>query len=267
MLVTLSGIVTLVRLLHPEKAPPGISSVQPNSISQPEPIGPALSRNSLLLIPIYRLFFTLAGIVICLRLLHAVNAPDPMLITLGGIVASARLVQFLNASWPILTTPCGIVTDERYVEKEKAYSGISCVQPNSILQSDPIGPALFKYLQLYSPASYKLVTHAGSVMCVSSLQPEKAKDPMLVMLSGIIIFVNCLHPEKAPSGILLVQPNSISQPEPIGPALFRNLLSVSPISYMLVTHAGSVIRVSPLHLQKAQSPTLVTLSGIIMLVN
>ena len=69
MLVTLSGIVTLVRLVQPENA------------SSP-------------------MLVTLLGIVTLVRLVQPENASSPMLVTLLGIVTLVRLVQPENAAAP-----------------------------------------------------------------------------------------------------------------------------------------------------------------------
>ena len=74
MLVTLSGMVTPVRLLQPENAYAGITSVHPNSMLLPLPIGPAL-----------------------VRLLQFQKERSPMLITLSGMVTLVRPLQPENA--------------------------------------------------------------------------------------------------------------------------------------------------------------------------
>ena len=79
MLVTLSGIVTLVRLLH-------LKNVQ---------------------LP---MFLTLSGISTPARLVHQENAESPILVTPSGIVTLVRLLQLRSASLPILVTPSGMTT-------------------------------------------------------------------------------------------------------------------------------------------------------------
>ncbi len=72
ILVTLSGNVMLIRLLHPENAE--------------EPM-----------------LVTPSGIVMLVRLPHPENAPSPMLVTLSGIVMLVRLLQYENALSPMLS--------------------------------------------------------------------------------------------------------------------------------------------------------------------
>ena len=79
MLVTLSGIVMLLRLLQSKNAQAPI-------------------------------LVMLSGIIILLSLLQPLNAPSPMLVTLSGIVMLSRLLQRRKASPSILVTPLGIMT-------------------------------------------------------------------------------------------------------------------------------------------------------------
>ena len=55
----------------------------------------------------YRLLF---GMVMALRPVQPLNAPDPILVTRLGIVMLVRPVQPLNALDPMLVTLSGIVT-------------------------------------------------------------------------------------------------------------------------------------------------------------
>ena len=72
-------------------------------------------------------------------------------------------------------------------------------------------------------------------MLVSPVQPEKAKEPMLVTLSGIVTLTSPVQREKAESP-------------------------------MLVTLSGISMLVNPVQPEKAFSPILVTLFGIVMFV-
>ena len=71
--VTLSGMVTMDRLLHPMKAR-------------------------------FPIDITLSGMVTMDRLLHSMKARFPIDITLSGIVTLVRLVQLCNALLPIEVT-------------------------------------------------------------------------------------------------------------------------------------------------------------------
>ena len=88
-----------------------------------------------------------------------------------------------------------------------------------------------------------LVTLSGIVMLVKLVQPENAKLPILVTLFGIVMLVKPVQPLNASDGIYASQPNSILEPLPIGPAVFK---FVQP--------------------ENAELPILVTLFGIVMLV-
>ena len=55
----------------------------------------------------YRL---LSGMVMAVRPVQPLNAPNPMLVTLCGIVILVRPLQSLNALDPMLVTLSGIVT-------------------------------------------------------------------------------------------------------------------------------------------------------------
>ena len=78
MLVTLTGIVTLVKPLQPSKAPPPM-------------------------------LVTLFGIVILVKPLQPSKAKEPMLVTLLPIVTLDKPRQPLKAQYPMLVTLLGIV--------------------------------------------------------------------------------------------------------------------------------------------------------------
>ena len=88
-----------------------------------------------------------------------------------------------------------------------------------------------------------LVTLSGIVTLVSAVY-SNALSPMLVTLSGIVTLTNDLQSLNAAAGMLVVQPNSILYPPPMGPAVF-----------------------SCVHPLNAQTLNVVTLSGIVTLTN
>ena len=124
MLVTLSGILILVRLLQPWKACPSM-------LVTPSPIvmlvrllqNMKVSRSMLVtlsgIVILFRptqpekalspMLVTLSGIVMPVRRLHAWKADPPILMTLFGRVMLLSLLQPLKARKPILVTPSGIV--------------------------------------------------------------------------------------------------------------------------------------------------------------
>ena len=91
MLVTLLGIVMLVRLLQPRNAP-------------------------------FPMLVTLLGIVMLFRLLQPLNAQLSMLVTLFPIVMLVRLLQFWNAHLPMLVTLLGIVMLVRLLQHSNTPS-------------------------------------------------------------------------------------------------------------------------------------------------
>jgi len=108
MLVTLSGIIMLVRLVQLLKA-----------------YSPML--------------LTLLVMVILVRLVQPEKAPPPMLITLFGMVTLVSFLQRKKADFPMLVTLSGIVTLIRFSQKSKALFPIlvtllGIVIPTSVLQ-------------------------------------------------------------------------------------------------------------------------------------
>ena len=80
ILVTLSGIVTFVKLLHSPKA-------------------------------YFPILITLLPIVTLVKAVQKSNALSPILVTLSGIVMLIKLLQFSNAYPPILTTGYPSISD------------------------------------------------------------------------------------------------------------------------------------------------------------
>ena len=97
MHVTPAGIFTEVRLLQPQNAFEGTDSVQPNSISYPPPMGPAVFRPLQAKNAFVPMFATLPGIVTDVRPLHLLNALLPMPVTLPGIFTEVSHLQLQNA--------------------------------------------------------------------------------------------------------------------------------------------------------------------------
>ena len=93
ILVTLSGIITLVRELQFLKTFAGISVVQPYSMLHPLPIGPAVFKLPQKFKPNLPMLVTLAGIVIFAKELQAENTLFPILVMLSGITTLVRELQ------------------------------------------------------------------------------------------------------------------------------------------------------------------------------
>ena len=154
----------------------------------------------------------------------------------------------------------------------------------------PIGPAVFKLLQLLKTLLPMLVTLAGIVMLGSEMQPENAPFPILVTLFGITMFIRELQPEnalfpilvtlsgittlvielqleKAFAGISEVQPYSMLHPLSIGPAVSSLPHLLKTVVPILVTLAGIVMLDSELQPENAPFPITVMLDGIVTLVS
>ena len=190
MLVTLSGIVTLLRLLHPENALfPMLLMLSGKIISVSSPVYPITTFPALIIptacLSIHDVFLkaslpmliTLSGIVTLVRLLHSSNADFPMLVTLSGIVTLVRLVHHLNAPFSMLVTLSGIVTLLRLVHLQNASSPI-------LATLSGIVTLLSLVHHLNAPFSM-LVTLSGIVTLVRLSHPRNASSPILVTLSGI----------------------------------------------------------------------------------
>ena len=122
MLVTLSGIVMLVRFLHLENAPTAIPMVLLLNVTEVTELSESITHLSTYDTPFSfcirleqpsnaeePILVTLSGIVMLVRLEQYRNAEEPMLVTLSGIVMLVRLEQFSNAEEPILVILSGIV--------------------------------------------------------------------------------------------------------------------------------------------------------------
>ena len=100
MLVTLSGMVTPLRLLQSVNAPkPTLVKPFPNSrldrFTQPENAPLPIS-------------LTLSGITASVMLSHPAKALSPMLVTLSAIVTVSKYEQSSNVFLPITVTPFSI---------------------------------------------------------------------------------------------------------------------------------------------------------------
>ena len=111
MLVTLLGMVTLVRLVQPENAsvPDAGDAVGDGDAGQ---AGAARERRLPMLV-------TLLGIVTLVRLVQS-RTPSPRCGDAVGIVTLVRLVQSENAPSPMVVTLLGMVTLVRLVQPENA---------------------------------------------------------------------------------------------------------------------------------------------------
>lgn len=147
MLVTLSGIVMLVRLGQLE-----------NTLSA--------------------MLVMLSGIVTLVRRLQLSKAPFPMLVTLLGIVILFRPVQCWKALIPILVMILGIVTVVRLLQALNTPSSM-------VVTLLPIG-MFVKLLQTLNAPLWMVVTLFGIATLFRLRQRENALIPMFVTLLPIV---------------------------------------------------------------------------------
>ncbi len=105
-------------------------------------------------------------------LLHALKAPQQMVLTLPGIWTEIRLEQPLNAPLPMHVIPSGM------------WMEVIASQPEKV-------------------QSFILSTLLGIIIEDSPSQPAKALSPIFVMLSGMLIEVRLKQRQKAPFPISL----------------------------------------------------------------
>ena len=164
MLVTLSGIVTLIMLLQPLNTPQSM-------------------------------LVTLSGIVTFTRFLQSSNAYLPMLVTLSGIVTLVMLL-LLNAKTPMLVTPSGITrffTGSPF--KYRSYVLLKQSSPILILHqaAKSVMSTLLRLRHPLNALQPMLVTLSGIVMLVRLRQPLNAASaisfvPFLMLHSVIEVF-------------------------------------------------------------------------------
>lgn len=103
-----------------------------------------------------------------------------------------------------------------------------------------------------------LVTPLPIVTEVKPVQPLKAEVPMLLTLSGIVTLVNLVIPLQRPAGIL-----STAFPNVNEVIVAVKLLKGMEEQFF----AFQTTEVKPVHSEKALTPMLVTLLGMVMLVS
>ena len=100
MFFTDSGIVMLLRLVQPQKAP---SSILVTELDNVNLLNPVQERNA-----DFPMSFTESGIVTVVMLVHPEKAESPINLTESENVILFRAVQPLNAESPIAVTEFGI---------------------------------------------------------------------------------------------------------------------------------------------------------------
>ena len=238
MLVTLSGIVTLVSELQ------SLNTKSPILVT-PSPIVTLVSESQQenVLSPI---FVTLFGIVTLIRELQYLNASSPMLVTPSPIVTLVSEPQLLNAE-PIFTSSPDIVTlliEEQLLKvlsaipripnKSKLF-GIDEEYPlcptthpstNLIFEIDVVSYSLSHLLKAWFPI---FMTLFGIMILSNSTHPVNAESPMLNTPSGITIFL-IKQSANAPGPMLVTPLGILTFVLPEGQAinLCPSLLSTIP---------------------------------------
>ena len=149
ILVTLLGIVILVRLVQFLKAPSPI-------------------------------LVTPSGIVILVRLVQPLKALFPMLVTLSPIVTLVRLVQPSKAL-KMMSTPLPIMMLVRLVQPLKAFSPISVTLSGIVM--------LVRLLQNMKAPLPILVTVLPSIVAgITSLPDALSSHPVMVTVPSLILY-------------------------------------------------------------------------------
>jgi len=144
MLVTLFGIVTLVRPLQP--------------LNAEDPM-----------------LVTLFGIVTLVSPLQPENAEESMLVTLSGIVTLVSPLRPVNAKTPMLVTPFGIATSPLTPCNKVLPSFVNSIPFAELYETFPVPTAMFvSRRQPENAEDPILVTLSGIVTLVSPLQLENA---------------------------------------------------------------------------------------------
>ena len=152
-----------------------------------------------------------------------------MLFTLSGIVMLVSFVQSEKAALNMSVTPLGIKTVSSVsLHITTTIVGVTIFEPSAMINS--------------------LI-----------LQFKKALSPITVTLSGIVILVKLVQPENAKESIL-VTPSGIS-------TFSMVLLHSSTIAEVTVFEPLAMISSLTSQYSKASHPMFVTLSGIVILVS
>ena len=154
MLVTLLGIVTLVRLVQSSNAHPPM-------------------------------LVTLLGMVTLVRLEQLANAPSPMLVTLLGIVTLVKLGAVIER----IGADAGNAVGDRDARQAPALRERTVPDVGDAARI----VTLVRLQQKPNALSPMLVTPLPSVTLVSLMQLVNAPDPMLVTLPGIVTLVRAVQ--------------------------------------------------------------------------
>ena len=182
MLVTLDGIVTLVRPLQPSNALSPILVTPDRIVTLVKPLQPS-------------------------------NALPPMLVTLDGIVTLVRPLQPLNASLPMSVTLFGIFAETMSGQSWNAPAGIR-VTPSGITSRSKRGPSSLTGI----PLTWSATPHERGLASVSAVttvnqsrsvatstrarfgQPANVPAPSAVMPDGSVTATRFVQSRNAPAG-------------------------------------------------------------------
>ena len=172
-LVTLFGIVTLVKLMH--------------------------SSNACIPISV-----TLPGIFTLVRLLQLANALPPMLVTLSGISYDVSVLPDGYLISDVFSLLKRTPSTELYRELSpsmlmffKAVSPVDAISSIPLVIEQFFNVMVSKPVQLSNAPLPMLVTLSGIVTFVSPLHHENALLPMFVTLFGIVTLAKLVQPENA----------------------------------------------------------------------
>ena len=173
----------------------------------------------------------------------------------------------------MLVTPSGIVIDVKLWQLENAVLPMLVTLP-SVGISLFLQPAI-KVLLAVSIKQFLALWYFGFLLSTfiddKPLQPRNTNSPMLVTLSGIVIDVKPMQPSNADIPMLVTLP-SVGITLFLQPAI-KVLLTVSikqfPVLWYTVFPFETVIDAKFIQEGNAESPSpmLVTLSGIVIVVN
>ena len=222
MFFTLSGITTLVNDEQPAKAPlPMLVTLLGivKEVGEEQPCIRVLVAVSMIALQFSRLSYIgfPSSTTILVNEVQPANAASPMLVTFLGIKTFVNKEHLEKAKCPMLVTLLGMVIE---VGEEQPFIRVLVAVSIIALQLSRLSyigfpsstTILVNAVQAANAASAMLVTLLGIKTLVNEEQPKKARPLMLVTLSGITTLLNEEQPEKALLGITLVPSGMIAIP-------------------------------------------------------
>ena len=197
---TLSGITTLVNDEQPAKAPlPMLVTLLGivKEVGEEQPCIRVLVAVSMIALQFSRLSYIgfPSSTTILVNEVQPANAASPMLVTFLGIKTFVNKEHLEKAKCPMLVTLLGMVIE---VGEEQPFIRVLVAVSIIALQLSRLSyigfpsskTILVSEVQAANTPSAMLVTLLGIKTLVNEEQPKKAKLPILLTLSGIATFVN-----------------------------------------------------------------------------